>query len=95
MAKFYHISFNFEGRPASTKAVKEVLSKATDWATYAPNCWIIYSTQEKAETWYTRLRRVLNEDDSIFVCELNIENRQGWLPESIWTWIDKNRAQKK
>ena len=91
MAKFYQISFNFEGRKAPTEAINTVLNKATDWVSYAPNCWIIYSKQESAGTWYTRLKKVIDDDDSVFVCELNISNRQGWLPQNVWEWIDKER----
>lgn len=93
MAKFYHISFNFEGRNPPTEAIRKVLNKATDWVTYAPNCWMIYSKQPMAETWYTRLRKVVHEDDSLFVCELDISNRQGWLPQNVWDWIDKDRTE--
>lgn len=92
MAKFYHISFNFEGRSPPTDAIKEVLNDATDWATYAPNCWLIYSTAAEAGTWYARLKKIVHEDDSIFVCELAIENRQGFLPKTIWEWIKKDRT---
>jgi hypothetical protein len=91
MARFYHVSFNFEGRKAPTEAINKVLNKASDWISYAPNCWIVYSTQEKAEVWYTRLKKVIDDDDSIFVCELTILNRQGWLPQNVWEWIDKER----
>jgi hypothetical protein len=47
--------------------------------------------------WYGRLRGVIDEDDNIFVVELNfvvklnIEDRQGWLPKSVWEWIKKQR----
>lgn len=91
MAKYYHVSFNFEGRKAPTDAITQVLNKALDWVNYAPNCWIIYSRRDEAEHWYTRLKKIVHNDDSIFVCELNIENKQGWLPTNVWDWLNKNR----
>jgi hypothetical protein len=94
MAKFLHVSFNFEGRDPPTDAITKVFNKATDWVTYAPNCWIIYSTKPDASTWYQRIRAVLDEDDSVFVVEINLENRQGWLPTYVWDWIQKDRQKK-
>jgi hypothetical protein len=92
MAKILQITFNFEGRKAPTEEINKVLNKALSWVAYAPNCWMIFTSTEDANTWYTRLRKVVNRDDSVFVCELNIENRQGWLPRSVWKWIDEHRS---
>jgi hypothetical protein len=88
--KFLHIGFNFDERPAPAKRIQKVLDKALDWILYAPNCYIVYTSRD-SQHWYRRLRDVLDEDDNIFVVELNIENRQGWLPKSVWEWIKKPR----
>jgi hypothetical protein len=91
-AKFLHVGFSFRGgRPAPTDNIQTVLNKALDWVRYAPNCYILYTTTD-VETWYIRLRKVIHENDHIFVVELNIENRQGWLPKSVWEWIRKDRS---
>ncbi|MGY4469334.1 hypothetical protein ACVWWK_005043 [Bradyrhizobium sp. LB9.1b] len=89
--KYLHVSFNFEGREPPTAQIKGVLNKAVDWVNYAPNCWMIYTSTTSAATWYARLRKVVDNDDSIFVCELNLDNRQGWLPQNVWDWIHKDR----
>jgi len=68
-----------------------VLDKAKDWVRYSPNSYILYTTTS-VQTWYTRLRRILDEKENIFVVELNIENRQGWLPKSVWEWLRKDRS---
>jgi hypothetical protein len=88
--KFLHVGFNFEERPAPTKSIQKVLNKAFDWVRYAPNCYIVYTSRDP-QHWYGLLREVIDEDDNIFVVELNIENRQGWLPKSVWEWIKKPR----
>jgi len=88
--KFLHIGFDFEGRSAPTKAIQKVLDKALDWIRYAPNCYIVYTSRD-VHHWYKRLRDVIEEDDNIFVVEVNMEKRQGWLPHSVWEWIKKAR----
>jgi hypothetical protein len=92
-AKFLHLSFNFEGRPPRTKAIETELDKALDWIQYAPNCYLLYTLRD-AQIWYSRLKKKVREDDSIFVVELNMENRQGWLPTEVWEWIQKDRSTK-
>ena len=90
-ARFLHVTFNFKGRSSPTESIESTLDKALDWIRYAPNCYILYTTTD-LPTWYSRLRKALREDDNIFVVELNIENRQGWLPKSVWEWIRKERS---
>lgn len=89
--RFLHITFNFKGHSSPTESIENILDKALDWIRYAPNCYILYTTRD-VQTWYARLRKVLHEKDNIFVVELNIENRQGWLPRSVWEWIKKDRS---
>jgi hypothetical protein len=89
--KFLHISFNFRRRAAPTESIETQLEKALDWIRYMPTCYLLY-TRTDAQTWYTRLRKVIDEDDHIFVVELNIENRQGWLPKTVWEWIRQDRS---
>ena len=74
------------------KRIQGELDKATDWIRYAPNCWILYTTRG-ANSWYKRLVEIPGmEDHTFFVCELNILNRGGWLPKSVWEWIQKERS---
>jgi hypothetical protein len=91
-AKFLHVGFSFRGgRSVPTDSIQTVLNKALDWVRYAPNCYILYTTTD-VETWYVLLRKVIHEKDHIFIVELNIENREGWLPKSVWEWIRKDRS---
>jgi hypothetical protein len=90
-AQFLHVGFAFEdGRSAPTKEIQSVLNKARDWVRYAPNNYILYTTSD-VEVWYNRLKKVIHEDDSVFIVEINIENRQGWIPGKVWDWIKKDR----
>jgi hypothetical protein len=92
--QFLHLGVYFEKPTAPDRAaIEEVLNKATDWFRYAPNCWIVY-TKNSPNVWKDRLRKIPNMDDgtSFFICELNIDNRSGWIRQTAWDWINKNRA---
>lgn len=93
---FLHLGVRYEDPEApKTKAIEEVLNRAKDWYRYAPNCWIIY-TGKDAKTWGERLRRIPAMEDhaSFLICEMPLEQkdkRDGWLPEAVWKWINKER----
>ena len=57
---------------------------------YAPNCWIIYTAKD-ARTWYSRVKPLLEKGDRVLICELNTENKQGWLENWMWKWLNKAR----
>jgi hypothetical protein len=90
---FLHVGINFKGKP-NTGELKPLFETALDWITYAPNCWILYTTSS-TETWYKHLKARLDDKDTFFICELNLNNRQGWLPKDIWQWIERDRSEEK
>jgi hypothetical protein len=88
---FLSITFNFEGREAP-KALEKKINKALDWMSYAPNCWLVWTTSDPAK-WYDRIKPVLRPGDHVFIVEIDINNRAGWLPGWIWEWIKKDRGE--
>jgi hypothetical protein len=91
MAKhFLHISFNFADKDAKINTLKPVFNKATDWFRYAPNCWLVW-TGRSAEKWYELLRPHISDKDSMLIVRLDISERQGWLSESAWEWLNEER----
>ena len=90
MATYLHVSFNFEGRPPPTEKLNELFNTALDWISYAPNCWILWTTSTP-EVWHSYLKKVVDPGDSIFIVEIKVENRGGFLPSAIWQWLQKSR----
>jgi hypothetical protein len=93
---FLHLGYNPERAGAPTgKDVQGVLDKAKDWMQYAPNCWLIYTGRE-ARFWYSKLQALpgMKDDASFLISEIPLgdkSKRAGWLPESVWDWINKPR----
>lgn len=90
MRTFLHIGFNWVGAPKIDE-LESVFNLAVDWVRYAPDCWIVW-TSSSPQKWYARLKPHLEPGDNVFICELRIENRSGWLPKWVWKWINKDRG---
>ncbi len=88
--RFVNIAFEFEDEPDYSK-IEKVLDKAIDWVRYTPNCWLVW-TSSSPRRWYNRLKEQLNEGDHLFICEVNIEERGGWMPKSFWDFIRSHQA---
>lgn len=85
MAKFFHVGFGFAGKHVGIEKIQAAFGTA-GWARYAPNCWIIY-TEESPNSLVDRLHNLCTPQDSVFICELNISNKWGYLQKEIWDWI--------
>jgi hypothetical protein len=71
--------------------IQAKLDKAADWLRYSPECWLIYTSQP-AKVWYERLTEISDiKERSLLVCEVNLSNRAGWIKQSVWDWIKKQR----
>lgn len=92
-ARFLRVGFTWAGVP-KTKELEELFSTALDWARYAPNCWVLWTTTDP-KTWLKYIKPHLGESDFVFIAELNLaetsENYFGWNKEWFWKWLDKNR----
>ena len=95
-AHFLHLGVNpswSAGGDLERALIEEKLNKAKDWLRYAPHCWLIY-TAKNAAHWANVLRSVeaLQGKMTFFVCEVNLQDKSGWLYEPAWKWINKPRG---
>jgi len=92
MAKFFNVAIGFTGKTVPFSELQKAFG-ADGWARYAPNCWIVF-TNDAPQAIATRLRAMCSETDSIFVVELNIEIKGGYLQKEIWDWIKRTTPAK-
>jgi hypothetical protein len=83
--RFVNVVFEFKGEPDYPK-IQQTLDKARDWVRYAPNCWLLWTTTS-AKRWYDRLKDHLDEGEHLFICEVNVSERGGFMPRSFWEFI--------
>ena len=62
------------------------MNSALDWYRLREHLWILY-TNNSADTWQLRLEPFREKDGSVFICRLDVTERQGWMDESFWKWF--------
>lgn len=87
--KFIHVTFAWSA-PKNTELVKPIFDPADDWIRYSPNCWILY-TGNGPDWWYDRIRRHMVTSDRVFIFEINLKNKAGWLDQWVWDWLNRPR----
>jgi hypothetical protein len=86
--KFLHVGFHTQD-PRITEW-ETVFNVAPDWVRYSSHCWILY-TSSSPQHWFNVIKPHLKEGEYFFVCEVNLANRTGWMPQTVWDWIGKPR----
>lgn len=59
-----------------------------NWWHYISSSYIIITEWNVLANQVTELVQDLMPNKKFFVCELNLKNHNGWLPEDAWEWIN-------
>lgn len=76
----------------SLSDVKEKMDLALDWYRIDEGVWVLYTNSDKDKL-YGRLSPLVKEEGSVFICKLDISERQGWMNEGFWEWLRKNQTE--
>jgi hypothetical protein len=69
------------------------LDKGIDWVQITPTTWLLW-TKSSAEKWYIRMKQYAKPGNRIFICEVNPEDRSGFMPSSFWDFIKSKTSTK-
>lgn len=69
--------------------LKTKMDLCRSWYRLNEKMWIIHTTSD-VEKLYRRFSSLVKESGSLFICHLDIENRQGWMNKKFWDWL-KNK----
>jgi hypothetical protein len=87
--KFYHVFMRL--RPGVTLEQAEVrMNLSVDWFRYDVHNWLVYSTSD-ADTLWSRFKPLIEPEGLLLVCEINVQNKNGWMSKSVWDWLNKKR----
>jgi len=64
------------------------LPSVITWWHYIASCYILISDTNTASKLTSEIVKVLPNKRFLLV-EINLNNRNGWLPVEAWTWIKK------
>lgn len=93
MGKFIHIYIKPK-KDVTKEQIEAKLNLAVDWYRYDDNGYIVYTTSN-IDKWQIRLIDLVKNDGRLFICELQIENRNGWMNKDFWEWLKKRRLKSK
>lgn len=89
----YEISYELRKPGQNYDALYETIKTAISWCHPMTSHWFIL-TNQSAQTWVDKLRRVMDENDYIFVVDITGQERQGWMPKSDWEWLEQNEQKR-
>lgn len=86
--RFYVISYDLKILGRDYTSLYDAIKSYDDWQHPLESTWILYTT-ESANDISAKLRADgrMDNSDLLFVCALDINDRQGWLDKSVWNWI--------
>ena len=87
--KFYHVYINPK-TGVDIRAIEMKMNLALDWFKYDKKNWVVYSNTSM-DNLMARYKPLVEPDGRLFICELNILNRNGWMNNDFWDWLKKNR----
>ena len=82
----YYLVYIERNSDVTREQVEKVMDLANDWYRIRRNVWILYSTSD-SEKWYGRLAPLTKKSGSVLICQLNIEDSQGWMTGKFWEWL--------
>jgi hypothetical protein len=88
-AAYYHVYLR--SKPdVSADEIREKMDLALDWFKYGDNVWILYTSSD-AQKLYARYKPLVEPGGNVFICRLDVEDRQGWVTSRLWEWLKKER----
>jgi hypothetical protein len=85
MPMFYHITLT--PRPGvSRESIRKKMDLALNWFRYTDTTWVVYTNSNSAK-WCERLKELVVPEGTLFVCRLDITERQGWMTTQFWEWL--------
>jgi len=84
-AQFFMIYIDRK-KNSTYQQIEEKMNLALDWYCINDSLWIVYTTSDE-EKWYSRLESLVKSDGHVFICKLDLSQRQGWMKKGFWKWL--------
>jgi len=70
--------------------VEKKMNLSLDWFRYDTSCYVVYSSSD-VNKWFERLRPLVDPKGRLFISEIDIHNRNGFMTRDFWDWLKKER----
>lgn len=95
--KFYAVIYDLRqpGRKYNElyDAIKNVAGIG-NWQHPMESFWLLSVSELShlnANILFDTFRKHIDENDSIMVCKMDLIDSQGWMPKSLWSWVNEQR----
>jgi hypothetical protein len=78
--------------PVDSDEFTATLNKAVDWIQFTPTSWLLWTTSS-SEKWYARMKKYTKPGNRLFICEVNLDDRSGFMPKSFWDFVNRKRTE--
>src|SRR5216684_7282405 len=91
MARFLQITFMFSDGPPKTTELEPIFNFISeDWCRFSPTAWLVWTARPASDFFYA-LKPSLGPRDSMLIIGVDMNDRNGWMPQWIWEWMDRRR----
>lgn len=76
-------------------AIKEMAGEG-NWQHPMESFWVVAVSDysyKSSESMYETLRQSIDDNDSLFISEIDNVEHQGWMPKSFWNWFKEKKGQ--
>lgn len=87
----YLITYDLNKAGQNYNALYEQIQTAPKWIHLMESVWLIY-TNESVALWQQKLKKVMDDNDNLFIVNITKQTQNGWLPQNKWDWINKNNV---
>ena len=86
--RFYIIAYDLRTPGRDYTDLYMAIKSNRDWQHPLESTWIVWTTED-ANDIYKTLKPTLDQNDLLFISDVNLRNRQGWLAKSCWEWMNE------
>ena len=85
----YLISYDLKTKNKDYSGLYEVIRNCGEWIHPLESLWIVDTRARnlRAEQITDLLRTNMTQDDTLFVCQVDSSDRNGWMVKSAWAWL--------
>ena len=83
------ISYDLKSPGRNYDALYTAIKSANSWSHPMESLWFI-NTSESIEVWNSKLRQVIDQNDTLFLVDITGQQRHGWMFQDVWDWLNNH-----
>lgn len=87
--KTFLITYDLKKVGQNYSELYNAIKSLGDWQHPMESVWLVAVDSQFvfANDLYDKVKETIDENDSLFVVDITSQDRQGWMPKSLWEWL--------